>query len=77
MIREKRIKGREIRKTRRAFMRMGMSFEAAGKAAHRAARTMVKVVASFKDAARPTVAELNAGTPLNGVHWLGFDSVEP
>ena len=74
---DRRRRGRRIRKTRRAFMKVGLSFEAAGKAADRAARTMVKVGKAFADPSYPTINELNSMTPLKGVHWIGFGSVEP
>lgn len=74
---DRRRRGRRIRKTRRAFMRVGMRFEATGKAADQAARAMVKVGRAFADPRYPTMHELNAMNPLKGVHWLGFGSVEP
>ena len=74
---DRRRRGRRIRKTRRAFMKVGLSFEAAGKAADQAARRMVRVGRAFSDLTRPTVHELNSMTPLKGVYWVGFDSVEP
>lgn len=81
---DRRRRGRKIRRQRRllaqstqAFQNMGLSLEAAGKAADQAARTTVRVGKAFADPSYPTVHELNAMTPLKGVYWAGFDSVEP